>query len=372
MMSGIPALNQVYFYLTEGCNLACRHCWLAPEFDPEGDRHPVLPVGLLESAIRQARPLGLARVKLTGGEPLLHPDFVRLLEIVRREELAVAIETNGVLCTVELAAEIAKSPVRRVSVSMDAADAETHEWIRGVPGCFEQAVQAVRHLARADTPPQIIMSVMRRNVGQMRAMVHMAEDLGASSVKFNVVQPVARGEKLHRGNETLSVRELVALGRWVDTELAAATNLRLDFDYPLAFRPLATMSEGRASGVCRILNTIGVIPTGRYSLCGIGQNVPELVFGSVAEDPLDAVWREDGVLNRLREGLPGQLKGVCARCVMRHRCLGSCVAQNYYRSGDLMAPFWFCERAAAEGLFPESRLEPAPPEYVETVSSHVS
>jgi hypothetical protein len=35
-----------------------------------------------------------------------------------------------------------------------------------------------------------------------------------------------------------------------------------------------------------------------------------------------------------------------------------CVAQNYYRSGDLFAPFWFCEQAEAAGLFPESRLRP--------------
>ena len=68
-----PPLSRIYFYLTEGCNLACRHCWLAPGFDPDGSRHAVLPVELFETAIREARPLGLARVKLTGGEPLLHP-----------------------------------------------------------------------------------------------------------------------------------------------------------------------------------------------------------------------------------------------------------------------------------------------------------
>ncbi len=44
---------------------------------------------------------------------------------------------------------------------------------------------------------------------------------------------------------------------------------------------------------------------------------------------------------------------------MKGRCLGSCVAQNYYRSGSLWAPFWFCEEADAAGLFPPSRLIPA-------------
>ena len=355
-----PPLRQIYFYLTEGCNLACRHCWLRPGFDPDGSRHPVLPVELFETAIREAKPLGLTRVKLTGGEPLLHPEFVRLLEIVRREGLALTIETNGVLSTPELAAEIAKSPKRFVSVSIDAADAETHEWLRRVPGCFALAVQAVRNLKAVDIPPQIIMSVMRRNVEQMQAVVRMAEEIGASSVKFNVIQPIERGKNLHENNETLAVSELVELGRWVDTDLAATTDLKLHFDYPLAFRPLSRMAEGHGCSVCGIMGILGVIATGRYALCGIGENVPELVFGTVGDSPLDVLWRENEVLNRLRSGLPSGLGGVCSRCVMRRRCLGSCVAQNYYRTKDLLAPFWLCEQAELEGCFPESRLEAVP------------
>jgi SynChlorMet cassette radical SAM/SPASM protein ScmF len=352
----VPSLNQLYFYLTEGCNLACRHCWLAPRFDPGGDRYPVLPVELFETAVREAKPVGLSGVKLTGGEPLLHPQFARLLEIVRREELGLTVETNGVLCTPALAAEIAKSPRRFVSVSIDGADAATHEWVRGVPGCFEAARQAVRNLAAADTPPQIIMSLMRCNAGQVEAVVRMAEELGASSVKFNVVQPSGRGERFQEGTDGLEVAELIELGRQVEMELAPATGLKLFFDYPPAFRPLGRIARGDGCGVCGILGILGVIAGGHYALCGIGEQVPELVFGRVGADGLAEVWRKSEVLNELRAGLPGQLEGVCARCLMRRSCLGSCVAQNYYRSGRLWAPFWFCEEAERAGLFPASRL----------------
>ena len=72
-------LHQIYFYLTEGCNLACRHCWLAPGFDADGSTYPTLPVELFETAIREGKPLGLHEIKLTGGEPLLHPQITRLL-----------------------------------------------------------------------------------------------------------------------------------------------------------------------------------------------------------------------------------------------------------------------------------------------------
>lgn len=351
----VPALKQLYFYLTEGCNLACRHCWLAPKFDADGRRYATLPVELFETAIREAKPLGLSGVKLTGGEPLLHPQFQQLLAIVQREGLRLTVETNGLLCTPEIAAEIARSPNASVSVSIDGADAETHEWVRGVAGSFEAAQGAVRNLAEAGLRPQVIFSVMRANANQVQAAVCMAEDLGATSLKFNVVQPTARGEKLHRNDGTLNVAELIELGRHVEMELAPTTKLRLFFSYPLAFRPLSRIAEGDSCNVCGIFGILGVLASGHYALCGIGEQVPELLFGTVGKDLLAAVWREHPTLEALRAGLPARLEGVCARCLMKASCLGSCIAQNYYRSGDLWAPFWFCTQAEETNLFPASR-----------------
>lgn len=360
--AGVPALRTIYFYLTEGCNLACRHCWMGPRFDPAGDRYPTLPVESFETAIREAKPLGLASVKLTGGEPLLHPRFTQLLGIVQREGFRLTIETNGLLCTPEIAAEIAKSPNRFVSVSIDGADAATHEWVRGVPGSFEAARRAVENLVATGTRPQIIFTVMRGNVGQMEAMVRLAEDLKADSIKFNVVQPTARGENLHEAQETLTIRELVELGRHVEQNIKPQAQVRVLMDFPRAFAPLHRIARKEGCGSCGIFGIIGVMASGHYALCGIGEQVPELVFGKVGTDPLETVWRENAVLNELRTGLPDRLEGVCGRCLMKRSCLGQCVAQNFYRKRSLFAPNWFCEQAEEAGLFPASRLvaNPAP------------
>jgi SynChlorMet cassette radical SAM/SPASM protein ScmF len=316
----------------------------------------MLPIEAFEAAVREAKPLGLTGVKLTGGEPLMHPQFLRLLEITRQAELGMTIETNGLLCTPEIAVEIAKSPQRFVSVSLDGADAATHEWVRGVKGSFDLACQAVRNLAAAGIRPQVIFSVMRGNVHQVEAIIRLAEQLGAASVKFNVVQPTARGEKLHQQDETLQVDELIVLNRKVENEFAPSTRLRLFFDLPLAFRLLSRMASD-GCGICGILSILGVIPSGHYALCGIGEQVPELVFGVVGVDALETVWHENPTLNAIRLGLPNEIGGVCAECLMKYRCLGSCIAQNYYRTNSLWAPFWFCEQAEAAGLFPATRLK---------------
>ena len=349
-------LNTLYFYLTEGCNLACRHCWMGPKLDVTGSHYPTLPVELFETAIREAKPLGLSGVKLTGGEPLLHPHFTRLLEIIRREELKLTVETNGLLCTPEIAAEIAKSPNRFVSVSIDGTDAATHEGVRGVAGSFEAARQAVRNLVTAGIRPQIIFTVMCINAAQVDAMVRMAEELGAASLKFNVVQPTARGEKLHENQETLNIADLIKLGRHVEQELAPKTKLKIIFHYPHAFKALHNIASGDGCSSCGIFGILGVIANGHYALCGIGEQVPDLIFGVVGKDQLEKVWRENTILKALREGLPKRLEGICGRCLMKSRCLGSCIAQNYYSKGSLWAPYWFCEQAEEAGLFPVSRL----------------
>jgi SynChlorMet cassette radical SAM/SPASM protein ScmF len=287
----------------------------------------------------------------------MHPDILALIEHVRAEGLRMVVETNGVLCTSGLAEQIAGCQGAFVSVSLDGADAATHEWVRGVEGSFDAALNGVRNLVAAGLRPQIIMSVLRRNVAQMEPLVRLAESLGAGSVKFNLIQPTERGERLHAEGETLSVSELVDLGRWVERELRAATALPVHYDHPTAFRPLGRMfgDTGDGCSVCGILGVLGVLADGSYALCGIGTSLPEMVFGHAAEDALEGVWRNAPVLTQLRAGLPGRLTGICGECIMRSRCIGSCIAQNVYRSGSLWAPFWYCEMADHAGLFPATR-----------------
>jgi SynChlorMet cassette radical SAM/SPASM protein ScmF len=349
-----PPLAQIYFYLTEGCNLACRHCWLAPRFDPELTATQTLDPSLFDRAISEAIPLGLVGARLTGGEPMLHPSFLAFLDSAASAGIALSIETNGTLITPEIAAALADKQVS-VGVSVDGADAETHDGVRGVPGSFDAVTRGVRLLAAEGCGAQVVFTVMRANRHQLRQVVTLAEEIGAVAVKFNVVQPTGRGKATSLACDALEVGDYLRLGRFVDDELRTATPLRLDFDVPLAFRPLSRLDSSGSTGICGIRTILGVLPDGTYALCGIGRHEPDLVFGSVAHDDLAAIWRDHPVLRRLRDGLPARLRGICHDCVMSPLCLGSCIAQNYHRSRDLFAPFWLCEEAASRGLFPASR-----------------
>lgn len=188
LSEGVPPLNTFYVYLTSGCNLACRHCWLAPTYQANGGTGGHLDYDLLALAIEEGLPLGLRHVKLTGGEPLLHPDFLRIVDILNEKNIGLSIETNGTLMTEPLAYYLKeKSTLGFISVSLDGATKETHDPFRGVNGSFEKTVQGVRFLVDVGYRPQVIMSIHAGNVDEIEDLVHLAESLGAGSVKFNLI-----------------------------------------------------------------------------------------------------------------------------------------------------------------------------------------
>ena len=355
-------LNMIYFYLTAGCNLACRHCYLEPTPLKQAMEKAVLAADVFGKIIKQAKPLGLSQVKLTGGEPLFHPQISEILATVRQEKLHLTVETNGVLCSAELARQIADCEVDGnkpfVSVSLDSPVSQTHEYIRAIPGCFDATLQGIENLVAAGIHPQIIMSIMECNKEDAAAMVKLAEQVQASSVKFNIVQAMGRGENLHELHHALSVADYIQMGKYVEKELSPQTKLRLFYSWPPAFRALSDIfdRDGRNScGRCNILGILGVLADGNYTMCGVGSQVKELIFGAAQTDDLGQVWNNNRVINELRNGLPDKLSGICADCLHRKQCMGHCVAHNFYESHDLFAPFWFCAQAEQAGLFPDSR-----------------
>ena len=306
----------------------------------------------------------MSSVKLTGGEPLIHPDIEKILDYIYEEDMGLTIETNGTVLTDSIIEKFLRCKRHFLSISLDGVDADTHEWVRGVPGCFDAAIEGTRKMVKAGYHPQWIMSVMKHNADQMEDLVKLAEKEQCESVKFNLVTPTARGEQMHDAGQTLTIKELIDLGAWVENELAPSTKLRVVYSHPEAFRPLSKIF-GKPSGRCGIFSIIGVLGTGKYALCGIGESVPELVFGHASKDKLADVWNNNQILKDIREGLPRDLKGICKDCLMKNNCLASCIAMNYYRHRDLMAPHWYCEESHKLGLFPASRIKPgSESEYV--------
>ncbi|MBF0406083.1 MAG: SynChlorMet cassette radical SAM/SPASM protein ScmF [Candidatus Riflebacteria bacterium] len=352
-------LEKIYFYLTEGCNSKCRHCWLAPEYLASGKNGNQIDIQTVKKIVREAIPLGLKQVKLTGGEPLIHGQFPEIIEFLASEKIRIIIETNGFLLNEEITGILKGVENIFISVSLDSYESEIHDWVRGVPGSFDLVMAGIRRLIKAGIKPQLIMSVLRKNCTQLEQFVKLAENIGAHSVKFNVIMPTERGLQLTRSGETLSIHELIETGRYAEEKIIPQAGINVFFHHPIAFRPLKRLAErNNVMGKCGIKNIIGVLSDGSYALCGIGSLIPELIFGKATETELENIWNDSPMLNMIRSEVPSKLEGVCGKCIHNQLCLGSCIAQNYYSTRRITAPYWYCEDAFKAGLFPLTRLKP--------------
>jgi len=150
-----PELRTVYLYATGACNLKCSHCWVNPEFQDESYRGSLhIDPALVEKTLVQGKPLGLSSFKITGGEPLLHPSIRRILSFLSDEGMRLTMETNGTLIDQDMADFLASCKnLGFMSVSLDGADAPTHEKLRGVEGSFDKAVSGIRYLVAAGIRP---------------------------------------------------------------------------------------------------------------------------------------------------------------------------------------------------------------------------
>jgi SynChlorMet cassette radical SAM/SPASM protein ScmF len=341
-------------YISGSCNLACRHCWITPTYQSGGNGGQQIGIDLVHKAIREARPLGLQTVKLTGGEPMLHPKFRDLVSLADGEGLSIQIETNGTLIDRGLAKFLQqRDHISFISVSLDGADAQTHESLRGVRGSFEQATSGIRNLVEQGFRPQLICTLHKGNVSQMSRVIKLAEDLGCGSVKFNHVQQVGRGERF-ADEQGLQIPEIIDLYHHIEMNLRNQSDIGIHFDIPFAFYSIRKLLDDNL-GRCTVRNILGLLAGGELSLCGIGVTVPELIYGHIETDSLRDVWCNSPGLVQLREQVSTKLEGICGQCLHRDLCLGACVASNFHSAGRLNAPYQFCHLADGLGLFPESR-----------------
>jgi len=358
---GVPPLTTYYIYMAGSCNLACRHCWITPSFLAVSDvdsGENSLPFELFELAISEGEPLGLKHMKFTGGEPFVHPQIEHMLAYAVERQLGVSIETNGTLITAERARFLReKTSLTFISVSLDGATAVTHDFMRGVAGSFVRAQAGIKHLVDAGIHPQIIMSLYEGNLDEIEPLAQWVASAGCASLKLNIIQDIGRGSRF---TERLQgIERLLELGRQVEKDMQNRVSIPIHYSWPPSFKSLRYLANGGGGDSCNIHNILGILHTGHISMCGIGQQVDELVYGLLGKDSVAEIWTKNDIIQKIRESIPYQLEGVCGDCMLRDTCMGFCPATNYYRTKNLNSPFWYCALADEAGLFPTSRKRQA-------------
>lgn len=160
--------------LTYRCNNNCRHCWLwLPANAPE--REQELTFEEIKDIVNQARRLGTRSWGISGGEPMLRPDFEEIFDFITHDGAPYSLNTNGTLITPRIARLMQRKGVKMVSLY--GATPEVHDHITRHPGSFELTMQGIAYLKEAGARfiPQLMP--MRDNYHQWSRMVELARSL---------------------------------------------------------------------------------------------------------------------------------------------------------------------------------------------------
>ncbi len=164
--------------ITNRCNFSCGTCLRG-----HGKRDDI-DLNLLRKVLLQARKLGYRQIRITGGEPALHPRFFELLELVVKNGFTFSLVTNGSLIDKykEVIEKFGQS-LDRCTVSLDGASASIHESIRD-KGSYQKAIDMIKFLVSSNIRNSVQTCLNHRNLHNIAAIVGKAAELGADEVRF--------------------------------------------------------------------------------------------------------------------------------------------------------------------------------------------
>jgi len=197
--------------ITDRCNYRCVYC----RTGNEGAQYSELPIADYLRMVRVFVELGIDKIRLTGGEPLLRKGLVDLvrelaaLQTVHGKPLDLAVTTNGHLLE-EQAPRLKDAGLSRITVSMDAVDAETFARITRVPGSFERVLRGIKAAQRAGLGPVKVNCVVLRgfNDDQIVSFANFSREHGVI-VRFIEFMPLEE-DRLWTPETVVPYSEVVA------------------------------------------------------------------------------------------------------------------------------------------------------------------
>ncbi len=177
----------IAWQLNSACNLDCLHCC-----EEAGEPLPnELTKEEIDTFCQEIVQLQIPYVAISGGEPLLHPDFFAICEFFRSHGISLKAETNGHLIDRQVAKQMAKLGFRSIQISVDGATAQTFEKMRG-HGNLQKTLQACQYLTEAGVNTEIVFVPTKFNIHETSRLIDMAYQMGIYGFYTGKIMQVGR------------------------------------------------------------------------------------------------------------------------------------------------------------------------------------
>jgi radical SAM protein with 4Fe4S-binding SPASM domain len=340
--------------VTARCNNDCAHCYINL---PAGDAHAKrqeLTLSEIDSIAAQAVDLGALWCLITGGEPLLRPDFPDIYLLLKRKGLLVSVFTNACLITPAHVELFRQYPPRDIEVSVYGVTRDTYEAVTRQPGSFHAFERGLDLLQAAGIPVRLKAMVLRANLHELPAIAAYCRARTHDYFRFDPLlhlrydgDPIRNADIL---DQRLTPAEIAAVEA-ADPERSTA--MQRDCDN-LIFEPHTGAGCGHLFHCGAGQGSFSVRYDGYFRLCA-SLNHPDTLYdlrrGSLAE-----AWGEHVAAVRARTSDSQAFQQSCRVCPLINLCLW-CPAHGHLETGhmDGHSPY-FCQVAHARA----ANLQPPP------------
>ncbi len=322
----LPVLGEIA--LTYRCNNACRFCYAGCGAGADSPSSASSFSGAPQSTRPERSTTDYEHIidifadeakipffSFTGGEPTLRNDLEELISHARGRRLITNLVTNGTLIDDARAASLKAAGLGSAQVSIEAHNAETHDFLAGRQGAFAETLAGIAALRRAGIPTQTNTTITRANIDLVSAMPAFLHSLGISRFAMNLFIPTIPGPWADRLFVTYE-----EIGPYVDAVAKAARTLDMTFFWysPTPFCAYNPIARGHGNKSCAAADgLISVAPDGAILPCSSWDEP----IGNLFEKSFRALWfSERARFYKEKHFAPEP----CRACASFTACQGAC------------------------------------------------
>lgn len=193
--------GRVLWEITNTCNYHCSYCIFSSETIKYENE---LTTDEVKRTIKELKNNNFTYIKFTGGEPFTRKDMTEILKYATELGFDMDISTNASLITEKIAKELKDINFPMVHVSLDGADKNSHEFVRG-KYTFERTLRGIKYLTQNDIYTRIGTVIYKQNEDRLEDIVKLAIELKANEIIFSFMEAVGRLE----GDDTIISKKTI-------------------------------------------------------------------------------------------------------------------------------------------------------------------
>lgn len=307
----------IQWHITHLCNLRCKHCYQEEYNNHMKKEDFYIILDRLENWLR-GKDL-VPQINLTGGEPLLHPNFFEFLEEIVKRKIRFSILTNGTMIDKDIAKRIKYYNPLFVQISLDGIK-ETHDNIRG-DGNFEKALQGIDNLKSEGVKVLVSFTAQKSNYKDFKKLAKICQSHKVDKLWWDRV--VTEDEELYLSTEEF--KELVKVSNNLIYGLHPFQNYSC-VNNQRSLQCLGTKSQGYQCGAGKKL--IIILADGSVMPC---RRLP-FIIGNIKEDDLANIIKGSPIMRELSEFYAPK---ECYGCKELNKCYGGSRCVTYAQTGKL-------------------------------------